>query len=65
MGITAFQGVILYSVKSFLSSRKDFNFRHLSSCDTIPYKSTEIFQILNGSDFNILRRFNIKILGEQ
>ena len=31
----AFQGVILYSVQSFLSPRIDLNFRHLFSCDTI------------------------------
>ena len=32
---TAFRGVILYSVQSFLSPRTDSNFRHLFSCDTV------------------------------
>ena len=32
----AFWGVTLYRIQSFLSPRKDMNFRHLSSCDTIP-----------------------------
>ena len=35
LNFTAFRGVILYSVQSFLSPLIDLDFRHLSSSDTI------------------------------
>ena len=38
-------GVILYGAQSFLSPRIDFNFRHLSSCDTIESVDPSYFSL--------------------
>ena len=38
--IYGISGVILHGVQSFLSPRIDWNFRHLSSCDTKDHDET-------------------------
>ena len=41
----AFQGIILYRVQSLLSSRKDSDYRHLSSCGTIMMWTPKVFHV--------------------
>ena len=46
----AFRRVILYRVQSFLSPRKDLNFGHLPSCDTIESRLLELEQRITDTE---------------